>query len=80
MSLLFVGFIVGIPVGPLIQWKGPRCAAALALPLATLSYLLVWSATLMPEFYYDKYYLLVIYFLLAGKSGTRIYGYFCYSV
>ncbi len=69
MSLLFVGMIAGFPAGPLIEKKGPRCAAALALLLSTLGYLLIWSATLTPEFYYDKYSLLVIYFLLAGKRN-----------
>ncbi len=70
LSLLFVGLIAGFPVGPLIQWKGPRCGAALALPLSTISYLLIWSATLNAEFYYDRFYLLVLYFLFAGNSSN----------
>ena len=68
LSLFAVGLIATMPTGLLVRWKGPRVAAAIALPLTTLSYLLLWSATLTPDFYYDKYYLLVVYFLLAGKG------------
>ena len=70
LSLFAVGLIATMPTGLLVRWKGPRVAAAIALPLTTLSYLLLWSATLTPDFYYDKYYLLVVYFLLAGKGSS----------
>ena len=67
LAVAFLGLCASLPGGMILDRFGARWASLLALIISTAGYLMVWSATLEPEYYRDNFYLLVMYFLVAGR-------------
>ncbi|XP_013395670.1 probable transporter mch1 [Lingula anatina] len=68
-----IGISVGFPAGYCAERFGGRVASFVALILTVGSFTLIWSTTHMVAFYVHSYWLLYIYFLLAGFGAIFSY-------
>ena len=67
-SLGNFGISVGFPGGYIKERFGARVAAFCGLILSVTGFLLLWSTTLMKDFYREHVILQYIYYFIAGKT------------
>lgn len=67
LSLMFLGLCASLPGGLLLDRYEAKWAAALAMLVSTTGYVLIWLATLYPDFYNQYFSLLALYFFIAGE-------------
>ncbi|KAL3861911.1 hypothetical protein ACJMK2_007924 [Sinanodonta woodiana] len=72
-SLGNFGISVGFPAGFLFERFGPRWTSFVGLLVSTLGFMLLWSTTLMKEFYHDRSYLQYIYWFVGGFGAVFLY-------
>ena len=61
------GISLGFPAGMVCEKFGPRIASLCGLLIASAGFGLLWSTTLMKDFYSDKPALQDLYYFLAGN-------------
>ena len=66
-SMSNFGISLGFPAGMLSERFGPRWTSLVGLIVSTSGYMLLWSTTLMRNFYSTKAALQAVYFFVAGK-------------
>ena len=63
---MFVGMTATVPAGLFIQRFGVRVGAAFAATISFFSYGLIAGACMNADFFADRYWVLIILFLMAG--------------
>ena len=69
-SIVNFGASFAVPAGILCENYGARVTSLVSLIIATLGYLLLYSTTLMIDFYKTRAWLQYIYFFLGGKVSV----------
>ncbi|KAK3583809.1 hypothetical protein CHS0354_022855 [Potamilus streckersoni] len=72
-SLSNFGICFGFPAGYMHERLGPRWTSFTALLISTVGMILIWSTTLMKDFYHDHAYLQYIYFFIVGLGANFLY-------
>ena len=66
-SLGNFGISIGFPGGFLCERFGARVTALVGLVVSVAGFLLLWSTTLMKEYYQEHAFLQYVYFFIAGN-------------